>query len=253
MDFRGGGVTSPRVAIVTVCRNALSSVATTIESVVRQQYPKKFYIVIDGASTDGTREYLHERRASIDALICEADKGIYDAMNKAIDLCPADSWVIFLNAGDSFSANDVLERLAGNFLEKADVVIGDVIIESSGGNRRVAANLRRKYEMPACHQAMLFRASLLKTFKFNLDYAAGADFDCFVRMRNHVGRSRISLYPGVISQVAPEGYTARNEGRLRRDYFQIIGRQSGRFAAWRWLLERKVRQCIRKWLPYRAA
>jgi glycosyltransferase involved in cell wall biosynthesis len=245
-------VTKPCVTIVTVCRNALSLVGVTMDSVARQRYSEKFYVVVDGASSDGTQEYLHSRKQAINALICEPDRGIYDAMNKAVNLCPADSWVIFLNAGDRFWDDEVLESLSTKFLENVDIVVGDVVIEGSAGNRRIAADPTRKQGMPTCHQAMLCKASLLKAFKFNLDYAAGADFDCFVRLRSHIGGRRVAVYPGVIAQVAPEGYTARNELRLRRDYFQIIRRQSGRMAAWRWLLERKARQGIRKWLPYRA-
>ena len=241
----------PRVAIVTVCRNAAALLATTIDSVVRQRYSEKYYVVVDGASSDGTQEYLQRRRDSIDALICEPDRGIYDAMNKAIDLCPGDSWVIFLNAGDRFWDDEVLESLSSRLLWNVDIVVGDVVIEGSAGNRRVAAKLTRKHGMPTCHQAMLCRASLLKTIKFNLDYSTGADFDCFVRLTKHIGQGRVVLYPGIIAQIAPEGYSARNEPRLRRDYFQIIRGRYGRMAAWRWLLERKVKQGIRKCLPYR--
>jgi glycosyltransferase involved in cell wall biosynthesis len=238
----------PRVTVVTVCRNALPVIAATLDSVVAQRYAAKFHIVIDGVSTDGTHEYLRSRRESIDVLVSEPDAGIYDAMNKAVDRCPNDSWVIFLNAGDKFADSLILQRLADDLLQAADVVVGDVIIEGAAGNRRVAADLGRKYRMPACHQAMLFRASVLKACKFNLDYAAGADFDCFMRIKNQPGAARIARYPGVISQIAPEGFTARNEARLRRDYFEVIARHWGRNAARRWLLERKLRQWVRKWL-----
>jgi glycosyltransferase involved in cell wall biosynthesis len=240
----------PRIAIIMVCRNAISLVAVTLESVNSQSHPNKQFIVVDGGSTDGTFEYLQSWRGLIDIFISESDHGIYDAMNKGVEACAADAWVIFLNAGDQFVDRNLLNSISELLRADLDFLIGDVLIENSAGARTVRCDLNRRHEMPACHQSMFSRASVLKKLKFDLKYSVGADFDLYVRATRDSGLARVAVYSGAIAKVAPQGYSVRNEAILRRDYFQIIARDKSSFAAWEWLSLRYIRHVLRSGIEY---
>lgn len=138
----------PKVFVITVCRNAVALIGDTMRSVLAQDYPNLEYIVIDGASTDGTQQIIEGYKASLDAcfssqiednscaflphqggprgsftFISEPDKGIYDAMNKGLRMVAEESsalsgdkggsWVNFMNAGDAFASNHVLSDIFG--------------------------------------------------------------------------------------------------------------------------------------------
>ena len=117
-----------KVSIVTVVRNAVDKIESTIKSVVTQDYDNVEYIVIDGASTDGTLEIINRYRDNITIVISEADSGIYDALNKGVKMATGD-WIGLMNAGDTFFSGNVLSKVFGNnqSLCNVDVVYGDAI------------------------------------------------------------------------------------------------------------------------------
>src|SRR5205085_3904092 len=82
----------PLITVVTVCRNALALLRPTVESVLEQRTPAVEYWIVDGASTDGTREYLDTLAAHGVRTISEPDRGIADAMNKGARLATG-RWV----------------------------------------------------------------------------------------------------------------------------------------------------------------
>jgi glycosyltransferase involved in cell wall biosynthesis len=116
----------PKVSIITVCKNRLTTLKDTVESVKLQNYPNIEYIVIDANSTDGTKEFL-QKFSGIDKFISESDKGIYDAMNKGIRLSNGEI-IAFLNSDDYYTTPDVISCVVKQFKEsKADAVYGDII------------------------------------------------------------------------------------------------------------------------------
>lgn len=97
----------PMLTVVTVVRNGRQNIARTMDSVLEQDYPNIEYVVIDGASTDGTLEIIHRYSGKLDAFVSERDEGIYDAMNKGADRASGE-FILFMNCGDVFaSANAV--------------------------------------------------------------------------------------------------------------------------------------------------
>ena len=238
-----------QVCVVTVCRNALAELRLTAASVENQSYPTLHYIVIDGASSDGTCAFLESVGNLVDHWISEPDGGIYDAMNKAIDYCPPDSWVVFLNAGDNFASDDVIQRLSPSLADDVDFVFGDVAVGSPNGSARVyRARLGMTSKMPGCHQSMLVRAGVLRQHRFDVSYRVGADFDFYLRATR--SNARVALFDGVIAEVAPEGFSAANEGLLQRDYTRAIASQRGPMRALTWLAVRKCRRAVRRALSF---
>ena len=102
----------PLFSIITITFNAESEVGVTVKSVADQTFRNFEHIIVDGGSTDNT---LCEARKFSDSLriLSEKDRGLYDAMNKGIDLAKG-KYIIFLNAGDAFANSDVLDLLAAH-------------------------------------------------------------------------------------------------------------------------------------------
>lgn len=100
-----------KISVITVVRNAENTIADTLASVASQNYSDVEHIVIDGASTDNTLNILEQHRNQIATLLSEADDGIYDAMNKGIELASGDV-IGLLNADDVFQDETVLQQVA---------------------------------------------------------------------------------------------------------------------------------------------
>ncbi len=173
-----------KITIVTVCYNAETFIERTLKSVIEQSYSNKEYVVIDGASTDRTKEIIHAYIDSIDAYISESDRGIYHAMNKATDIAMG-QWVIFMNAGDVFANNEVLEKTSSFLHEETDVLYGDILTMKDGELtvKKAPEKINNMHRMPFCHQAVFTRTSLLKAFPFDEKYQLSADFKLYKQFK----------------------------------------------------------------------
>lgn len=115
-----------KISILTVCRNSMPHIATAVQSVVAQDYPDREYIVVDGASTDGTTEWLRSHSTGIDLLVSEPDAGMYWAINKALSLATGDV-VGLLHADDVLEHPGVLRLIANAFdAHRPDMVYGNL-------------------------------------------------------------------------------------------------------------------------------
>lgn len=116
-----------KVSIVTVVYNRVKTIERAINSVLQQTYPHIEYIVIDGASTDGTVNVIDKFKGEIDQIVSEKDKGMYDALNKGIQLATGDL-VGILHADDEFTNETIIQKVVDVFLQSShiDCVYGDV-------------------------------------------------------------------------------------------------------------------------------
>ena len=143
------------LSVVTVVRNDAAGLERTMASVAEQTRPGIEYIVVDGASTDGTLEAIRRRADLVDAWISEPDGGIYAAMNKGAAMASGD-YVLFMNAGDRFYAAETVEKIFEP-RPRTELLWGDCVIEKSGGGeeydcaRDVLRHLHR--QMTVSHQS----------------------------------------------------------------------------------------------------
>ncbi len=161
-----------KISIITVCYNARHHIEKTILSVVNQSYPQIEYIVIDGNSSDGTTDIINKYRGKISIIVSENDNGVYDAMNKGIELATGD-FIIMMNAGDTFVDSMTIENAVALMSDNSvDIFYGDSIEIETCGNAhyRIAdpdpANLNR---FPVYrHGASFVKAGIHKKFRFDL-------------------------------------------------------------------------------------
>jgi len=177
----------PRVSVATVVRNGASVVEGTIESVLNQDYPALEYVVVDGASSDGTWSIIQKREDSIDVAISERDEGIYDAMNKAARLASGE-WVIYMNAGDRFASPDALSTIRPALEGDAGVILAGVeeVLVDEYETRHFQKMPRSERDlwrrMPTSHQSVLVRREHILDYPFDTDYRWCADQDQLLRL-----------------------------------------------------------------------
>lgn len=161
------------VSVVTVCYNVCDDLERTIKSVASQTASEIEYVVIDGGSSDGTQSIASRYQDVIDVFVSEPDNGIYDAMNKGVRLASGD-FVIFMNAGDTFVASDVVERVfASDGVAGADVIYGDVVKNGVVKKAGAPVNCHRMF---FCHQSCFCRRKLLLKTPFDTAHPMSADF-----------------------------------------------------------------------------
>jgi len=172
----------PLITIVTVSYNAVHDIERTIQSVTAQTYQNIEYIIIDGASTDGTVDIIKKYESEISHWISEPDEGIYFAMNKAIKILNG-KWVNFMNAGDTFVDENVIKKMVKETASNADIYYGARYIQNGKKkNLEKTASLDDfYYNMPFGHQATFIRKSILKKYQFDQSYQLSSDYDFFIK------------------------------------------------------------------------
>jgi glycosyltransferase involved in cell wall biosynthesis len=115
------------ISLITVVYNRAATIEKTIQSVISQSYPHIEYIVVDGASTDGTLSIIHQYKVHIAKIISEKDYGVYDAINKGIKIATGDI-IGVLHADDVFAHNDVIKNIAETLADNKDIdcLFGDI-------------------------------------------------------------------------------------------------------------------------------
>ena len=185
----------PLITVVTICYNSEDQIEKTIRSVISQNYSNKEYVVIDGASTDATLKIIDPFRNSINTFISEPDSGIYHAMNKAVSKATGE-WIIFMNAGDVFLDNTILDQVSESLQKGIDVLYGDILVlkERNYEVKEAPTDISHFHRMPFCHQAVFTRTVLLKSFPFDEKYKLSADFKFYKQLKQErVVFSRIPI------------------------------------------------------------
>jgi len=176
---------TPRISVVTVCFNSAAVLPRAIASLAAQRHANREWVVVDGASSDGTQALV--RAADPDVFLSEPDRGIYDAMNKAVALARGEL-VYFLNSDDRLHDPEVLSDVAARFAAdpKLDFLIGRVVLVKPGGNVLSTQRFINRFTLPyadPCHQAVFVRRRLFdEVGGFDLRWRTSADYDWFLRV-----------------------------------------------------------------------
>jgi glycosyltransferase involved in cell wall biosynthesis len=243
----------PLISVVTVVRNRADHIEKTITGVLEQTYPHIEYIVIDGGSTDGTVDILRRYDERIDYWVSEPDAGIYDAMNKALELISdSDSYVMFANSDDRLHTPFALERLVAGG-SGADLVYGRMLLTDGDAatiqGREVQLNDLAGETL--CHPATLVKRRVFdEVGKFDTTFRIAGDYDFLVRCFAHPVTTR--YVPEIISRMAMGGLneeqymlSCRERKRVVRTRFSSLTRLAG---VWQVNLYDIPRNTVRHWL-----
>ena len=206
------------ITVITACLDAESTLQAAIESVRRQGESLHEYVVVDGGSTDGTLELLKAAEPGLAGKlkwISEPDGGIYDALNKGLDLSTG-SFILVLGADDVL-CDGALARIAAEIdrAPEVDLVYGDAYVVTPGraaklqsaleSPRRVAGLPR---SLPVCHQACAFAARVFERLgRFDTSFRIAADYEFYLRFHAaHLASARV---PAPLATYSLAGVSSR--------------------------------------------
>jgi len=177
-----------KISIITVCYNSAKTIEKTFESVQSQTYHNIEYIVIDGKSKDGTLDIMNDYKSIITKYISEPDKGLYDAMNRGIELATGDL-VGILNSDDVFTDHTILEKIARFHTENdIEASVGNIIKVNEEGEfiRNYSAENwnpeKLKIGFMPPHPAIFFNRNLYEKYgQYHLDFTIAADYELITR------------------------------------------------------------------------
>lgn len=222
-----------KVSIVTVCYNEKSVIENAITSVVEQNYDDIEYIVIDGGSNDGTVDAIKKYRGAISKIVSEPDDGIYDAMNKGLDVATG-TIIYFLNADDRFYSMDVVKDVASVFAKdpQIDILSGKVKFinppeEKKDLNRDQFFFTSKSdlFRQPNPQQCIFCRRTLFDTIGyFNLKYKMCADYEWLLRAID--GKATIRFTDSVFAFFNYQGVSYKENRKRKIEKNMIILKNS---------------------------
>ncbi|WP_163400298.1 glycosyltransferase family 2 protein [Flavobacterium fluviatile] len=209
-----------KISIITVCYNSDATIEKTILSVASQNYTNLEYIIIDGGSSDGTAAIIKKNEDKVSKWISEPDKGLYDAMNKAIKLTTGDL-IGILNSDDIFYSNTVIDEIATFHKQNnIEASVGNIIQHKENG--KIVRLYSSQYWTPEKlkigymppHPAIFLRKELFSRFGvYDLGFKIGADYELITRffLKNQIswkysGITTTSMLVGGLSSSGATSY-----------------------------------------------
>ncbi|MBC07604.1 glycosyltransferase family 2 protein [Thalassospira sp.] len=241
----------PFVSVITVVRNGASVIGRCIDSVLAQSIDGLEYIIVDGASTDGTTDIIRGYGNAISTFVSEPDNGLYDAMNKGLSLAQGEV-IHFLNADDVYFSTDTLAKLIPELDRNAVCHAQMLYVDMLGKRRLLGEPYSRKRELRASHmpQPVMFvpRRMYCEVGLFDTQYRIAADYDMVLKLTQRFPTRYIEvpvtvMYAGGISYQRPDWAFAESKRIARRYGRSWIG-------GWfdfllkhiKWQLVRRLRQ-----------
>ena len=216
-------------SIITVTYNAEKVLERTIRSVLSQTYSQVEYIVVDGNSSDKTKEIIEQYADGISCRISEPDRGLYDAMNKGLRLATGD-YVWFLNAGDTLHSKTTVEEVVRGIppaTNLPDIIYGETSLVDMGEQFVAPRRLKapkvltwRSFSMGmmVCHQSFIAKRSLAPAY--NLRYPLVADFDWCIRCLKQAAYVHNAHL--ILSDFLTEGLSSQKRKASLKERFRIM-------------------------------
>ncbi len=225
-------MTPPLVTVITVCYNSAALIEETIQSVLGQDYPNLEYLIVDGASTDGTLDIIRKYADRL-KYVSEPDKGIYDAMNKGLKMAGGE-WVNFMNAGDYLADRSVLTNIFGEGGQLSTAKNSEQIRVIGGNtlNMYPDGHIEEHHaehadvipeRMPFSHQASFVRIQPDKV-SFDLKYKYAADYKMFYDLYFEYGKDAFLVLETAIAKYRQEDsltMNPRNQHQIKGEYLRI--------------------------------
>ncbi len=235
-----------KISIITATYNSTAYIAECIASVNNQTYPNIEHIIIDGASTDNTREIIKSTPNRVVQIVSEPDQGIYDALNKGLKLASGDI-IGFIHADDIFATNDIIQKVISAIkVYQVDAVYGDIVIVKKYNNiyriwRSNAFSLSYLNFgwMPAHTSLFIKKIWYEKIGLFDMSFRISGDYDFILRLfqqpnftsayipevmvrMQHGGTSSKNLKN--IIQKSREDLKAIRKNKLKYPYFTLLAK-----------------------------
>lgn len=228
----------PTFTIVTVTWNAASTLPATLASTAAQTYRNFEHLIMDGASTDGTQslveKYQQENPDVHITLRSEPDHGLYDAMNKGIQLAQGE-YIVFLNAGDRFHSSQTLAQVAA-LGTNGGVLYGETDLVDAAGqfvrHRRLQTPEQLSWRtfregMLVCHQSFYAKREL--ALPYDLSYRYSADFDWCIRVMQSAEKRGLPIVNThlILTDYLAEGMTTANHRASLLERLRIMAHHYG--------------------------
>lgn len=170
-----------KVSVITVCYNNLEGLKRTYASVTSQSFQDYEYVIIDGGSNDGSKDFL-EAAGEGCSWVSEPDEGIYNAMNKGVRMSHGE-YCIFMNSGDTFYDDEVLAK-AAPLLDGRDFYVGNTVTVFPTRRHHVyspaALTLESLFDGYIMHQSTFTKTDLLKECPYSEEFRICSDWELFV-------------------------------------------------------------------------
>lgn len=207
----------PLISVITVVYNGAATLEATLRSVLEQTYPHVEYILVDGGSTDGTLQLIDRYKTRIAAWTSEPDRGVYDAMNKGLQMATGD-WVYFLGSDDRLQDKEVLKNV---FSDPAnldfDLLYGDVTSPSYKGLYDGPFTFEKLLSRNISHQAIFYKRQGFETVgEYDLHFRMHADWDLNIRWFRTPGM-RMKYVGRHIADFGAEGLSSGHDVPLIRE------------------------------------
>jgi glycosyltransferase involved in cell wall biosynthesis len=168
-----------QITVVIINLNNKRGLKNSIESFISQKSVNSELIVIDGCSDDGSIEVINKFKAKINKLIIERDNGIFDAMNKGVDLAEG-RYIYFLNSSETFFSNNTLNKVVSiTRKNNSNILYFDVEFYVKG----LKSNLKNNTSSWFVHQGAFVKVELMKKYKFDINYRIFGDLDLWTRLK----------------------------------------------------------------------
>ncbi|MCK8621329.1 glycosyltransferase family 2 protein [Prevotella sp. E13-27] len=213
-----------KLSVITINYNNLEGLTRTCESVTSQSGREFEWIVIDGGSTDGGKEYLETLDLKPDYWCSERDNGIYSAMNKGIDIAHGE-YMLFLNSGDMLASPDILQKVLPH-LHDADIIYGNALFCKPKKERLVSyPETFTLYHLwkgfTPCHQATFIKSELLKgDGRYDEHYKIVADYKKWLEWK--LNGCEFKHLPLTICRYMLDGISTRQKTLHQQEHDSVI-------------------------------